>query len=160
MAGPTIRDLKIVRELDRMEKEMQFMKNRQFVGRKVLITKTSKSGFTTPSHDAWYFGGPPDPPQIQALQHIVTFKADLQLNPWGALRIEIYDNQGRLITNVSGDGSTPGLDQLDQYVPFVDDGTLKWFVGVIGPVNMPFSVKWVVDATDTGSITTVDAYNY
>lgn len=159
MAGPSIKDIKIVSEIDRLEKDMQFMKSRQFVGRKVLVTKISKAGFLVPSHDVWSVGGPPDPPTAQGLQHEVTFKADTQLNPWGMLQVEFYDSQGQQIVN-AGDGITaPGIEDVSPYVTFEDDGMLKWYIGLLAPVSMPFSVKWVVAATDSGTITSVDVYN-
>lgn len=160
MGSYSIRNVGIVNELDRMEKDMQFMKSRQFVGKRTLATKVSKAGYMVLSEDAW-FADPVGPPQLQAIQREVVFQADSQLNPWGTIIVEFYDLSGNLMTTLSSPRGTlttdyPGIHAVKNEVPQVDDGRLTWTVEIQGPPSPKFYVRWVVAGTDSGIIGTSD----
>ncbi len=141
MGSYSIRNVGIVNELDRMEKEMQFMKTRQFVGRKTLATKVSKAGVKILSQDAW-FNQPIGAPQLQALQHEVTFKADRQTSPYGVLMVEFYDISENLIVNASSSTNDgPGIANIYNIITYVDDGTLKWQAN---PACIPLGRWWTL----------------
>lgn len=151
MGSYSIRDVGLVNQLDRMEKEMAFMKGRQFIGKKTLATKVSKAGFKTLSNDAWYFEQT-GPPQLQALQQEITFKADRQLNPYGVLLVEFYDINGNLLTNTADGVNGPSIDYIYKFMPNLDDGKLKWEIGTMAPATFKYYVRYVVSATDSGTI--------
>lgn len=125
------------------------MKNRQYIGKKTLATKVTRAGIKTLSNDAWY-NEPVGDPQLQALQQEVTFKAESQLNPYGVLLVEFTDLNGNLIT--THDESGPKIDYLDIIITSVDDGLLKWEIGLIGPASPKWYARYIVAATDSGTI--------
>lgn len=150
MGSYSIRNVGLVNQLDRMEKEAAFMKNRQRIGKRTLATKISKAGIMTLSNDAWY-NEQVGPPQLQALQQEITFKADKQLNPYGVLLVEFYDINKNLITTPS-DSGTPSIDYIYKFMPNLNDGKLKWEIGTIAPPTYKYYVRYVVSATDSGTI--------
>lgn len=154
MGSYSIRDVGLVNRLERMEKDMAQMKNRQFVGKKTLATYTTKLSTMLLSNDAWYFD-PVGPPQLQALEHDVTFEANEQLNPYGVLTAEFYDLGGQLIVNTDSQ-SGPVIDSLYILLTAPDSKRLKWRIQVVGPAAPKWYVKYVVNATDKGVVGTSD----
>jgi hypothetical protein len=158
MASYSIRDVGIVNKLARAEKDLQELKNRQFVGKKVLATKVSESPLIL-SSDSWGFGVPvTDPPTQQIFYKNITFTADTQLSPYGRLLIEYYDLAGNQILNDSLDSSAGArIFYYNFIVTYVDDKTLKWNVDIRGPGSPKYYVKLVFAGSDTGSFTWVNA---
>lgn len=158
MASYSIRDVGIVNKLARAEKDLQELKNRQFVGKRALATKISKSPLVL-SSDNWGFGLNPavDPPTQQVVYKIVTFKADTQINPYGRLLIEYYDLAGNQILDDNINPSNGArIFNFNFVVTYVDDMTLKWSVDIRGPGSLKYYVKFVFAGSDTGSLSWVD----
>lgn len=152
--GNSIRDIKLVNLLDRAEKDMTQLKNTQFVGKRVLQTKTTWSGQMLQSMDGRGAGVPPtDPPSFQFVYQTVTFKADKQLSPYGRLIFEIY--KADKVTK-AGPSDGVGVFYYTFHVTHVDDGTLKWGIDIRGPGGSApkFYVRLGVAGTDKGVITT------
>lgn len=154
MGSYSIRNVGIVNELDRLEKDMQFMKSRQFIGKKTLATKSSKSQFYT-SSVIYHVDGQPMGQAI--IENLVTFTADQQLNPFGVLTIEIYDINGNLQENDPVDESGPRLRSMNFLPGIVNDKKLRWDIDLphiapLGSTGTPFKVKFVVSSTDSGTI--------
>jgi hypothetical protein len=156
MGSYAIRDVKLVNLIDRAERDIQQLKSTQFVGKKVLQTKTTWSSQLIESSDGWGFPlGPPDPPTYQYVYKTVTFKADRQLSPYGRLIFEIY--KADKVTKWTGAGGA-GVFYYTFYVTDVEDGLLKWGIDIRGPGGSSpmFYVRLGVAGTDSGVITSAN----
>lgn len=154
MTSYSIKNVGVVEKLDRLEKDMQDLKSRQFVGRKVLATKKVYENKRHLSVD--YYGFPPAAPVGSNVYRTVTYTAATQLNPYARLLIELYDLSGARIDNLSSTGSDgPKLFTYNFIVTYVDDQQLKWAVDIRGPVTPKFYVQFSVAASDVGILTSV-----
>lgn len=158
MGSYSIRNVGVVNQLDRLEKDMQHMKSRQFVGKRTLATKVTKSQFYT-SDVIYNFDGQPMGQGIY--ENLITFTAEQQLNPYGNLTIEIYDSAGSLQEQDPPEGEGPRVRSMHFLPGIVNDGKLYWDVDIahittLGTTGTPFKVKFVVAATDAGTITAKD----
>lgn len=152
MGSYAIRDIKLVNILDRAEKDMQQMKSTQYVGKRVLKTKTTWDSELIESSDGWGFPlGPPDPPTYQYVYKVVTFKADRQISPFGRLIFEIYRDDK--VTKWTGAGGA-GVFGYVFYVTQVNDGLMQWRIDIRGPGSPRFYVRLGVAGTDSGTIST------
>lgn len=155
MTSYSIRDVKLVNIIDRAEKDMQQLKSTQFVGNKVLQTKTTWAAQMILSTDLYGVGSPPPNPPVQNyVYQFVTFKADKQTSPYGRLIFEVYKADG--VTKITGAGEA-GVFYYLFYITEVDDGLLKWRIDIRGPGATKFYVRLGVAATDNGIITSEPA---
>lgn len=150
MSVYSIKDIKLVNILERAEKDLQEMKQTQFVGRRVLATKISLFNKLVESVD--FYGVPPTTPVGSAVNGIITFTAESQVNPYGRLILDFYDINGQKIVNpgvIGLTGQTPSNYNI--VVTQVDDGKLSWTVQINGPPTH-FFVRFSVAATDRGTV--------
>ena len=150
MGSYSIRDVSIVKQLDKGRKDLDSFKNSQFVSRRVLATRKIISQ-KVKSRTVNVAVGTILLRDIIYLE--VTFKADYQEAPFGRLTLEFYDESDRLLDSDSG----IIVLYLNDLEVGVNDGLLRWNLdvrasgtGTIG--TAPYYVKLIVYATDTGRI--------
>lgn len=151
MGSYSIRDVSLVKQLDRARKDLDSLKNKQFVSRRVLATKKTESQ-KIKSKTVNVAVGTVLLRDIIYLR--VRFQADNQLSPYGRLTLQFYDEAGNLLDSDSG----IVVFYLNDIVTYVDDGALEWNLDVrasgAGTIGLaPYYVKLIVYATDTGRIT-------
>ena len=151
MGSYSIRDVSLVKQLDRARKDLDSLKGSQFVSRRGLATKKMESQLIESKTTNVSQG---TPVYVETLYLRVTFIADFQVSPFGRLGLEFYDSSGRRLDSDSG----ISVLYLNDIVTRVDDGTLEWNLdvrtaagGTIG--NAKWYARLVVYATDTGRIT-------
>lgn len=154
MASYSIRDLSIINLLDRARKDLDELKNKQFVSRRGLATKKTESQLI--ESESVYFA-PADTTRRENLYIEITFHAESQLSPYGRLALEFYDSSG----NRLGSESDIRVMTLVDNVTRVDDGILKWSIDVrsfgSGTIGYnKFYTKIIVYGTDNGRISWVN----
>lgn len=151
MGSYSIKDVSLVNIIDRAEKDLQELKGRQFVGRRVLATKLSTAQGRVISVD--YYGVPASAGVVgSAIYRKVTFTALNQKNPYGRLIIKLFNPDGSPIVNVGYGGDFPKVFYFNTIVGYVDDGKLSWNVDIRGPANPKFYAEFSVAATDEGTV--------
>ena len=157
MGSYSIRDVSVVKQLDRARKDLDSLKNKQFVSRRVLATKKVESQKIKSKTVNVAVGAV----LLRDIIYLrVRFEADNQLSPYGRLTLEFYDEAGNLLDSDSG----IVVFYVNDIVTYVDDGALEWNLDVRasggGTIGLaPYYVKLIVYATDTGRITWRDTVN-
>jgi len=156
MGSYSIRDASLVKRLERAEKDLQYLKSRQYVGNRVLQTKVSVSDELVISDDLINFVD--GSVVTQTTYKRVTFKADEQLSPYGRLMFEFFEDDQ--VT----EGESIQVLYYNFIVTQVDDGILQWVVdirrivqGSILPTDR-FYTRFSVAGTDSGHITVDNAW--
>lgn len=158
MTSYSIRDVSIVNQLDRARKDLDSIKNSQFISRAGLATKKTESQLITSETVNVAIGGT----LLRDIIYLeVSFLADSQVSPYGRLALEFYDMAGNLLDSDSG----IAVLYLNMIVTRVDDGTLKWNLDVrcsgAGTIGLQkYRVKLIVYATDSGRITWRSGFTY
>lgn len=155
MGSYSIKDVSLVNIIDKAEKDLQELKGRQFVGRRVLATKLSKASTRVSSTEysapGLVNGQPGMIPVGQSIYRRVTFTADNQLNPWGRLILQFYDAANNRKINPDD----PRIYYFTFYVKPVDSKQLEWNVDIRGPLTPAFYCDFIVAATDSGTVESV-----
>lgn len=157
MGSYSIRDMSFVKQLDRARKDLDAIKTKQPVSRRVLATKkTISQNVKSILADV---GFPPGTTFAQIIYLRVKFEADTQISPFGRLALEFYDLSGNRLSSDSG----IVVFYINDIVTQVNDGTLEWNLdvrcsgaGTIGSAQ--YSCKLIVYATDTGAISYRNAW--
>lgn len=151
MGSYSIRDVSVVKQLDRARKDLDSLKNKQFVSRRVLATKKVESQKIKSKTVNVAVGAV----LLRDIIYLrVRFDADNQVSPYGRLSLQFFDEAGNLLDSDSG----IVVLYLNDIVTYVDDGALEWNLDVRasggGTIGLsPYYVKLIVYATDTGRIT-------
>lgn len=149
MANYAIRDISIVREIDRARKDLNSLKSSQYISRKGLATKKTES---TPILSKT-IAAPSGTATMEVLYLSIQFVADNQVSPYGRLALELYDQYNNLLDSNSG----VTVLYLNEVVTQIDDGLLEWNIHVRsrgeGSIDdQKYYIKLIVYATDTGRI--------
>lgn len=149
MANYAIRDISIVREIDRARKDLNSLKSSQYISRKGLATKKTES---TPILSKT-IAAPSGTATMEVLYLSIQFVADNQVSPYGRLALELYDQYNNLLDSNSG----VAVLYLNEVVTQIDDGLLEWNIHVRsrgeGSIDdQKYYIKLIVYATDTGRI--------
>lgn len=159
MSSYAIRDVKVVNQLERLEKDMLNMKNRQHIGGRTLATKITSSRLYA-SRTIYNFDGPPIGQGLY--ENLIEFVAESQLNPYGSLTIELFDMAGNRISTSATVTTGPMIRRLIMLPGNAPgDRTLRWDVDIahvsgLNTTGTPFQVLFTVAATDTGVVTATD----
>jgi len=158
MGSYSIKDVNLVNMIDKATKDLQELKGRQFVGRRVLATKISAANGRVQAEiynglsgfDA--AGNPTFSPQGRAIYRRVTFTALTQTNPYGRLTMKFFNPDGTQIVNKGFGGDYPKVFYFNIIVGYIGDSKLTWNVDIRGPLSPGFSAEFTVAATDEGTV--------
>lgn len=147
MGSYSIRDINIVKRLDKAEKDLQYLKNRQFIGGKTLITHIVESAFYK-SEVAVSIDGSNE---LQAMYGHFVFTADNQDDPYGRIVIESYKPDKVTIDD------EPNLLYFFLVPELSGTGRVRYHVDLRGPTaalgtTIPYYTKATFYGSDTGRL--------
>lgn len=148
MGSYTVRDQGILQQINRAQRDIEELKNLQFIGSNNLKTYVNDSALVT-SAELIQMG-------VYIAEYMykrITFDAANQTSPFGRLAIDLRIGSP---TNPAGDGSGLTIASY-QFVPTtVGDGRLVWEVDLRGPTGIKFYAVFKVTASDYGTVSVAD----